>query len=49
MAHKMTSNDPGFTDIEALSYRELADLLGVDRDFVWSIHSMGTKALIAQG
>jgi hypothetical protein len=43
MAHNMTSNDPGLIDIEALSYRELADFLGVDRDFVWSIPFDGNR------
>jgi hypothetical protein len=39
----MTTNDPDFIDIEALSYRELADLLGVDRDFVWSMPFDGNR------
>ena len=47
MAHKMTPNDPDLIDIEALSHRQAADILGFDRDFVWSIPFDGTKALIA--
>ena len=43
MAHKMTANDPDFIDIEALSYRQAADFLGVDWDFVWSIPFDGNK------
>ena len=39
----MTTNDPDFIDIEALSHRQAADFLGVDRDFVWSIPFDGNK------
>jgi hypothetical protein len=41
----MTTNDPGFTDIEALSRRQVAELLTGQREFVWSIPFDGNKIL----
>ena len=40
---KLNPDDFDFRNIDALSHREAADLLGVDRDFVWSIPFDGNK------
>jgi len=40
---KQNPDDFDIRNIEALSHREAADLLGVDRDFVWSIPFDGNR------